>query len=520
MGPKKGGAVKKEDEAEIAARKKEAQIKSNAVLKSKNEIEAKNSRINNFKILNQWRKVMRLAKAESLKKDIEILSQNHERDVDRKDAILQMIDRDLEEAEDQYQMTLRSHLVNMDTLIQLHDSRLYALERGFEHELRSVQAGFQREKEHILEKFNSEKKDLTALIECIDKDESEREAEAKHAFETLREELRNRNLEDINMLRISLDAQIEELEQHFETAHLNYLQQTAQRTHEFKALTQTDQILTRDIESRTKKIDNLQNTIKQWRAKIRQLSRETEERNRLLLEEKHSIQTHYQQLKQRIHTYRGTQNQRLLQLSESANKCKMKLNEKLDLARRVLQLSEFCRKLETIQETVLPFDTVLNGNEGNASSSVAEREAQLNQDENSLLEKPSEVENKQDPASANMTLPPAYQSTVWNEESNQYVPPSERLAKFYRIYNKVLLDNIAIDKERTRLQEENSQLEDLVSQYVDGLGLNQQVLNEDNPLFVVNGRANLNHVPPVRKAMHPTVQDAAQITNTNIRQHV
>jgi hypothetical protein len=36
---------------------------------------------------------MRLAKTESLKKDIEILSQNHERDIDRKDAILQMLDR-------------------------------------------------------------------------------------------------------------------------------------------------------------------------------------------------------------------------------------------------------------------------------------------------------------------------------------------------------------------------------------------------------------------------------------------
>lgn len=34
---------------------------------------------------------------ESLRKDIEIFSQNHERDVDRKDAIIQMLDRDLEE---------------------------------------------------------------------------------------------------------------------------------------------------------------------------------------------------------------------------------------------------------------------------------------------------------------------------------------------------------------------------------------------------------------------------------------
>ena len=33
---------------------------------------------------------MRLAKVESLRKDIEVISQNHERDVDRKDAIIQV----------------------------------------------------------------------------------------------------------------------------------------------------------------------------------------------------------------------------------------------------------------------------------------------------------------------------------------------------------------------------------------------------------------------------------------------
>ena len=60
------------------------------------------------------------------------------------------------------------------------------------------------------------------------------------------------------MLRISLDAQIEELEQQFETAHLNYLQQTAQRTHDFKELTQNDQALSKEIEIKRKKIDALQ----------------------------------------------------------------------------------------------------------------------------------------------------------------------------------------------------------------------------------------------------------------------
>ena len=39
---------------------------------------------------------MRLAKIESLRKQIEVLSQSHERELDRKDAVIQMLDKDLE----------------------------------------------------------------------------------------------------------------------------------------------------------------------------------------------------------------------------------------------------------------------------------------------------------------------------------------------------------------------------------------------------------------------------------------
>tara|TARA_B100000795_G_scaffold245498_1_gene210662 strand:- start:1226 stop:1729 length:504 start_codon:yes stop_codon:yes gene_type:complete len=117
---------------------------------------------------------MRLVKVEDLRKEIEIISQNHEREVDRKDAIIQvhpacdrthpacnrthhrcststsrvtysslitthhsllttyyslltthqMLDRDLEDSEEQYQMALRSHLLVVDRLIDLHNAKI------------------------------------------------------------------------------------------------------------------------------------------------------------------------------------------------------------------------------------------------------------------------------------------------------------------------------------------------------------------------------------------------------------
>lgn len=509
------------DEATLAEFKRQQMVAAKIELTRRIQEESENTKLNSLKIQNQWRKIMRLAKTEALKKDVEILSQNHERDVDRKDAILQMLDRDLEESEDQYQMALRSHLMNVDNLIKLHDSRLYSLERNFQSELKTLQDDFNKEKAFLSTKFTQERNDLQSIIDHVEAEEEEKENEAKHAYEQLREEIRNRNLEDINMLRISLDAQIEELEQHFESAHLNYLQQTAQRTHDFKELTQNDQSLSQDIDQKRKAIDSLQNNIQHWRAKIRHLNRETEERNRLLLDEKHSIQKHYQQLKQRIQIYRGTQNQRLLHLSQCANSCKTSLQEKLTVAKNVLQLGELSRKMETSEELILPFSSLESDAQHVASSENKHSEATINEFEGNddLLNNDNATGTGSHARKSikDSFVPLAHQSSVWSDE-NKCIAPTDRLSLFYRKFNKILLDNIAIDKERQRLVQENGQLEDLIKQFVDGTKLGDATLSDDNPLFVVNGRANLNYSAPPSER-RPTVQEGNQIASFANRQH-
>lgn len=321
------------------------------------------------------------------------------------------------------------------------------------------------------------------------------------------------------MLRISLDAQIEELEQHFETAHLNYLSQTAQRTHDFKNLTRLDQKLSADIEKKKKKIDNLQTTIQHWRAKMRQLSRETEERNRLLLAEKHSIQKHYQQLKQRIKIYRSTQNQRLLHLSQSANLCKKVLNDKLDNGRRVLSLHDLSRRMETLIEQILPFapieepneeivykdadqvsqNLLIHGGDPNAASATTPTTATTTAPGAAPSSPGKSAERERLSITARTSAPTAmsgqtkvvpHQSSSWTKDSEhgEFVPTYDRLSNFYRKFNKILLDNVAIGKEKERLQLENAQLQDLIQQYLEGLQVNDQILSGDNPLLVINGR--------------------------------
>jgi hypothetical protein len=78
-----------------------------------------------------------------------------------------MLDHDLEEAEDQFATALRSHLVNMDNLIDLHDARLLALEQAFEEELQTIRSTYATERDAIVAQHAEETGELTTLISVV-----------------------------------------------------------------------------------------------------------------------------------------------------------------------------------------------------------------------------------------------------------------------------------------------------------------------------------------------------------------
>ena len=65
------------------------------------------------------------------------------------------------------------------------------------------------------------------------------------------------------------------------------------------------------------------------------------------------------------------------------------------------------------------------------------------------------------------------------------------LENFWKRYNKVMLDKVAMDRERQCLQQENQQLRTLLKQYLDGISVNDEILSQVNPLFVINHKTNV-----------------------------
>lgn len=409
-----------------------------------------------------------------------------------------MLDRDLEESDEQYLVALRRHLQNMDRLIEIQDTRLLALETSFQADLHTLESEFAAEKRQIEEQHNFDKKELEDVMLTVEEEEKERENEERQDHDQAREELRNKNLEELNVLRITLESQIMELEKHFEAAHLNYLQNTDQMTADFKKLTKKDQELTREITIKIRKINRLQESISHWRTKIKSNIKECEERNKAVKTEKDSVTQHYQELKARMNQFRDIQNQRLTELTRSARETQKVLTEEKEQGIKLLKLAELARKYETEREKVLPF-----------YSSSVEDEAIAEEESNEMMKSvqttAKQYEQKDEEEQD-------YHAKF--EDNGKDVEEWNSLDCFYKKFNKVMVDKLAIERERDRLKSENSQLQSLLKRYLDGIAVNDDVLTSYNPLLVVNGKTNIQ-MPPVRELGNPTIQEGNTLVVNN-----
>jgi hypothetical protein len=75
-----------------------------------------------------------------------MLRQTNERQVDRKNAAVTQLRGDAHEAEEQFAMALRAHCSNIDTLMDLQNSRLLTMQKQFEADVSILEAEFNSER--------------------------------------------------------------------------------------------------------------------------------------------------------------------------------------------------------------------------------------------------------------------------------------------------------------------------------------------------------------------------------------
>ncbi|KAH9275145.1 hypothetical protein BASA83_002369 [Batrachochytrium salamandrivorans] len=424
--------------------------------------EEQNFKLNNYKIQNRWREIMKAAKSEELRKSVEILQQVHSRHIDQKNAAKETLAHDLVEAEEQYSTALQSHLINIDTLIDLQNARLLSLETQLEEDSRMLDIEFSSERKdtrlvsssskthwRLLKLQSLHAREKTEILEIMARAEhefQEAEADARHEYSSIKDDVKNKNLEEKHALRIQLEGTVEDLWRQFQSTLNQYNSSTEERKRQFEELKQKDQKNAKEIEQQMKKLVKLQETIAQFKTRLSSNSKDYEERNKALREKKDVIQTQFQSLKKRMDMFREQERQRLTELTIVSSSVLKTLREKVQTAEEIIKLAEMNRKSETEAEQVIPFYSESGGDE-------------IKKVINSQLD---------------IDLPREFNA----------------MEQFNKRHNKALLDQLVLEKQRAQLQEENSHLRDILKQYLDGISISEDVLDKLNPLFVVNGCTN------------------------------
>ncbi|KAI9205758.1 coiled-coil domain-containing protein 65-like protein [Polychytrium aggregatum] len=484
---KKGGEAKTEAQLlkEEEQRKRVMEvIKEKA--KERQALEEKNAKINMLKINNMWREIMKIAKTREMSHQTQVLKSVHERQVDRKTVGILNLGQSLFEAEEQFETALKAHCINVDTLIDLQRSRLDFLMSQFESDLGTLDTEFNSERyarfgrslgsdmrlgshwgtralggrggtrlityrigrARIQMQHAKDKADLVGIMTRMDQEFQETEGDAKHEYSSLKDDIKNKNLEEKHSLRIQLEGTVEDLWKQFQAALNQYNTGTEERKKQFEELKQKDQKNAKEIEQQMKKLVKLQETIAGLKTKLSNNAREFEQQNKILREEKELIQGRFQALKRRMNSFRDDERKKLTDLTITSNRVLKDLQEKVQKAEKIIKLAEMNRKLEVEEEKIVPFykDSI----EGTR-----------------------------------------YEAMDISAESGIKLPKEfEAMEQFHKRFNKVHLDKLGLEKQHKTLQEENAHLRSILKQYLDGISVTETVLSQLNPLIVVNGRTN------------------------------
>ncbi|XP_055553165.1 dynein regulatory complex subunit 2 [Falco cherrug] len=437
--------------AEEEAAKKKGKMLTR-FLKDKLAKEEHSSTLNLRKLNTQWRAVLREAKAKELHQDIEILSQTFTRVMDCKDSVIESLAKDLEEAEEQHAHALRGHLHNIDCLLELQRCRLMCLEEGYNAQLEALKMEFEAERRTILEQHEQENCHLRDVALAVEQNHAKNTHEALLNFQSARDDIKNKSLQEKQYSRVQLGGRLEVLWEQFQKAMQSYTEATKHQKIAFEALKQKDEKNSREIEMQAKKLQKLQDLVTATKSRIAAHLRESEEQNRRMREEKERVLGQLQELRRELSRARAKAHSSLARLAVQSGTALKVLARVVRKAERILRLAEMCRRLETEEEKVLPF----------YSSSLAEGEQR---DTRQILE-----ETPAEPLAQAM---------------RDYVG----LERFWQRFNKVKLEEKALEREQVVLSQKNQHLRELLRQYLAGISASEEVLGEPNPFLAVERKS-------------------------------
>jgi hypothetical protein len=414
--------------------------------------------LNNTAIEAKWSDILAAQTNAQQQESVAKVRATYTRQLDRCDAIVNRLLQWLEGGERQYQFGLRAYKSNLKLLSSLANRRLDNAFERFTGVLETMRDEFNANRAKALAQYGrhaAEYRDITCAIEH---QFEEKRALMDNSYRTEKETLAMKAQEAVSSLRTHLTEETNRALRAQKEANDAFKGKSEGKTQQYVQMYEKDKQRKRTMKLNEEQILRNAAEISHWRRKIKNNARESKESNDRLRAEKENLSLHFRELKATMAHFRLLENRKLAEISVAFEGSIDSMNEKLMLAEKILKYAEMTRKLETEKEEIMPFTKSICEDDPDISRQLAQFKIQLKGDA-------------------------------------KYVAESDLFDKFYRRYNKVLLDKLALQREREALTEHNIRLRNMVKKYMGGMAISQDLQNRPNTLFIVNQMTNA----PMRK---------------------
>ncbi|KAG9337920.1 hypothetical protein JZ751_027413 [Albula glossodonta] len=282
--------------AEEAMAKEKRELSTRSI-KDKLWKEEQRSIMNEFKLMEKWRAVLRHTLAQELRHDIDVLRQTFARIMDQKDSAIKNLVQHLAESKEQADLALHSHHQKIKELEEQHSQRLASLKQKCNAELDELRADFKTEREQIIAQHQEDCMEQQSRQLTLEENNSAVELETREEFMFNHGNIIDATSERKNKLSVQLGAQVEEMWRQIQEAKSLYYEASKDGQARYKMLEARNERDSTEIKTLAMKIQKMEESCKSLQAKISANKKQGEAAIQDLLHLKQEVSTKGQGLK-------------------------------------------------------------------------------------------------------------------------------------------------------------------------------------------------------------------------------
>jgi hypothetical protein len=417
--------------------------------------------LNTTAVESKWHEILADEKLQQQKASLDCVRAKYRRQLDRCDAVIARLLHWVDDCESQYQFAQRGYQHNLGLLQNLALSRLAFEGNRFDRCAQTTADEFESTRAQTLAEYFRHEAEVRDIVNAIEHEYEAKNAMLLRTFRAEEDSLQSKHQELASTLKTHLVSETNAVIDASKRAFEAFKQATEGKMQQFNVMYEKHKQRQKEMKQNQEAILRNAAEIAHWRRKIKSNERESRESNDRLRQEKENLSLHFRELKETMARFRRLEEAKLAEISVAFEDIHNNLSEKLKLAEKILKYAEMTRELETEREQVIPFPPSLVDTDPEIQRQMRQFKLQLKGD-------------------------------------NKFVEESDLFDKFYRRYNKALLETLALARERGTLVQHNQRLKAMLRKYMTGTGVSKDLMEHPNTLFIVNQETNA----PLRRVDH------------------